>query len=67
MWANHNVMNTWDIRNAHLTDNMIWDAHPGQQSLIVINSWNEWTETSYLQPDDRYGYSYLEAIKSVFK
>jgi len=34
--------------------------------LITINSWNEWTETSYLEPDDLYGYGYLEAIKSVF-
>jgi len=35
--------------------------------LITVNSWNEWTETSYLQPDDLYGYGYLEAIKKVFK
>ena len=35
-------------------------------SLITVNSWNEWTETSYLQPDDLYGYGYLEAIKRVF-
>jgi hypothetical protein len=42
------------------------DAHPGQPPLITINSWNEWTETSYLQPDDVYGYGYLEAIKRVF-
>ena len=34
--------------------------------FITVNSWNEWTETSYLQPDDLYGYSYLEAIKEVF-
>lgn len=34
--------------------------------LITVNSWNEWTETSYLQPDDLYGYGYLEAIKGVF-
>ena len=34
--------------------------------LITVNSWNEWTETSYLQPDDLYGYGYLEAIKEVF-
>lgn len=34
--------------------------------LITINSWNEWTETSYLEPDDLYGYGYLEAIKEVF-
>ncbi len=35
-------------------------------SLITINSWNEWTETSYLQPDNKYGYGYLKAIKKVF-
>ena len=35
--------------------------------LITINSWNEWTETSYLEPDDKYGYGYLEAVKEVFK
>jgi hypothetical protein len=34
--------------------------------LITLNSWNEWTETSYLQPDTLYGYGYLDAIKKVF-
>jgi hypothetical protein len=42
------------------------DSHPGQPPLITINSWNEWTETSYLQPCDRYGYGYLDAVKRVF-
>ena len=41
------------------------DNHPEQPPLITINSWNEWTETSYLQPDDLYGYGYLEAIRTV--
>jgi hypothetical protein len=42
------------------------DTHPGQVPLITINSWNEWTETSYLQPCTMYGYGYLKAVKRVF-
>lgn len=42
------------------------DAHPGQAPLITINSWNEWTETSFLQPCNLYGYGYLEAVRQVF-
>ena len=41
------------------------DAHPAQAPLITINSWNEWTESSYLQPDDLHGYGYLEAVRSA--
>ncbi|MDR3267608.1 MAG: glycoside hydrolase family 99-like domain-containing protein [Tannerella sp.] len=42
------------------------DAHPKQAPLIVVNSWNEWTETSYLEPCTMFGYGYLEAVKRVF-
>jgi len=42
------------------------DAHPDRPPLITVNSWNEWTETSYLQPDDHYGYGYLEVLRRVF-
>jgi hypothetical protein len=42
------------------------DRHPGQPPLITINSWNEWTETSYLEPDNLNGYGYLEAVRQVF-
>ena len=42
------------------------DRHPERPALITVNSWNEWTETSYLEPDDFYGYGYLEAIKKIF-
>jgi len=42
------------------------DEHTNQAPLITINSWNEWTETSYLEPDTKRGYGYLEAVKRVF-
>jgi len=41
------------------------DNHPGQPELILINAWNEWIEGSYLEPDMRWGYGYLEAVKKV--
>jgi hypothetical protein len=43
------------------------DSHPELKApLVVLNSWNEWTEGTYLQPDDINGYGYLEAVKRVF-
>ncbi len=43
------------------------DSHPELPApLITVNSWNEWTESSYLHPDDLYGYGYLQAIREVF-
>ena len=35
--------------------------------LIIINSWNEWTEGNFFEPDEIYGFGYLEAFKKVFE
>jgi hypothetical protein len=43
------------------------DAHPNQPKMVTINSWNEWSEGSYLEPDMEHGMKYLEAVKEVFK
>ena len=37
----------------------------GNEDILTINCWNEWTEGSYLEPDTINKMSYLEAVKSV--
>ncbi|MBW2252880.1 MAG: glycoside hydrolase family 99-like domain-containing protein [Deltaproteobacteria bacterium] len=38
---------------------------PDQPKLITTNAWNEWVEGSYLEPDERFGMQYLEAVRDV--
>lgn len=36
-----------------------------QEKFLIIKSWNEWAEGNILEPEERYGYGFLERIRKV--
>lgn len=41
-------------------------TYPIEEQLVFINAWNEWAEGNHLEPDSKFGYQFLEAVKEVF-
>ena len=42
-------------------------TRPVDERIMFFNAWNEWTEGSYLEPDNFYGMKMLEAIRNTLK
>lgn len=46
---------------------LVQRARKEEKPVIFINAWNEWGEGAFLEPDTRYQYRKLEAIKEALE
>lgn len=37
------------------------------EPVVFLKSWNEWGEGNYMEPDLKYGHSYINALTEVLK
>lgn len=59
------VDNTPDAVGAAVRDAVSLVAGRADHRVITINAWNEWTEGSFLEPEQQYGFGYLEAVREA--
>ena len=38
---------------------------PAEHRILFLRSWNEWAEGNYVEPDEKYGHGFLDAIRNA--
>ena len=57
--------NPYTFRRALLTSKRLSELNAQDDKFIFINAWNEWAEGAILEPSNRFGKTYLLAVREI--